>query len=142
MAKEDYFEVEEDIIEYIKKIEINFNIPLDLTFKYIVNRKQKHLIKFIKIPDLYSNNVLLNSDIMVVINDDYFDNFDDDTKKILIEKEFDRIEFNFEKGTFKLISPKINVNSGFVDKFGWEPVSNAIKLEDEFEQQKKDKEKN
>jgi hypothetical protein len=140
MAKEDYIKMEDDIVDFVKNIEKDFNIPLELKFKYIVNRKQKHLIKFTKIPDIYSNNEMLNSDIMVTINDDYFDNFDDKTKKVLIEKEFDRIEFNFEKGIFKLSNPKINVNTGFVDKFGWETVVNAIKIEDEFEQQRKDKE--
>jgi hypothetical protein len=140
MAKEDYLKVEEDIIEFIKKIEMNFNMPIDISFKYLINRKLKQLVKFVKIPDLYSNNISLNSDIMIIINDDYFDNFDDDTKKILIEKEFDRIEFNFEKGTIKLVTPKINVNNGFVEKYSWETISNALKLEQEFEQQRKDKE--
>lgn len=141
MAKEDYVEIEQDIVDFIKNVEKDFNIPIDITFKYVVNRKQKQLIKFTKIPDLYANNYCLNSDIIVVVNDEFYDNFDDDTKKVLIEKEFDRIEFNFEKGTLKVSTPKINVNNGFVEKHSWEKVSDAIQLEEQFENQRKDKEK-
>lgn len=138
MAKEDYLEIEQDIIDFIKSVERQFNIPIDITYKYVVNRKQKQLIKFTKIPDLYANESLLNADIVAVINDEYFDNFDDETKKILIEKEFDRIDFNFEKGIIKITNPKINVNKGFVEKHTWNRVSDALRLEEEFEQQRKD----
>jgi len=142
MAKEDFLKLEDDIVEFIKEVEKDFNLPLDITFKYISNVKQKQLIKFTKIPDLYANEAAVNADIVVVVNDEYFDDFDDDTKKVLIEKEYDRIDFNFEKGTIRVTNPKINVNSGFVEKHSWEKVANAIKLEEEFEQQRKDKQEN
>jgi len=140
MAKEDFEKLEQDIIDYIKNVEKEFNIPIDITFKYVSNIKLKQLIKFTKIPDLYGNDAMLNGDIVVVVNDEYFDNFDDETKTVLIEKEFDRIDFNFEKGTIKVTNPKININNGFVEKHGWDKISDAIKLEEEFEQQRKDKE--
>jgi hypothetical protein len=139
MAKEDFLKMDDDIVSYIKEIEKGFNLPIDITFTYLTNVKQKQLIKFTKIPDMYASSNALNSDIIVVVNDEYFYNFDDNIKKILIEKEFDRIDFNFEKGIIKLINPKISVNSGFVDKYSWKLVSNAIKLEEEFEKQRKDK---
>jgi len=141
MAKEDFLKLEDDIVEYIKNVEKDFNLPLDITFKYVSNLKQKQLIKFTKIPDIYASESMVNADIVVVVNDEYFIDFDDDTKRVLIEKEYDRIDFNFEKGTIKVSNPKISVNSGFVEKHTWERVSNAIKLEDEFEQQRKDKDK-
>lgn len=142
MAKEDFTQIEGDIIEFIKDVEKEFNIPLDITFKYVGNSKQKQLIKFTKIPDMYANESALNADIMVVINEEYYDNFDDATKKVLIEKEYDRIDFNFEKGLIKVTNPKISVNSGFVEKHTWTKVSDAIKLEEQFEEQRKDKENN
>jgi hypothetical protein len=142
MAKEDYTQLDEEIVSYIKDVEKEFNLPIDISFSYLSNNKQKHLIKFTKIPDMYASDDALNSDIMVVVNDEYFYNFDEDAKKVLIEKEFDRISFNFEKGTFKLVNPKISVNSGFVEKHTWERVSNAVKLEEEFENQRKDRQNN
>ena len=139
MAKEDFTKIEGDIIEFIKDVEKEFNIPIDITFKYVGNSKQKQLIKFTKIPDMYANESALNADIIVVINEEYYDNFDDATKKVLIEKEYDRIDFNFEKGLIKVTNPKISVNSGFVEKHTWTKVSDAIKLEEQFEEQRKDK---
>ena len=139
MAKEDFKEVEQDIVDFIKSIESDFNIPLDVKYKYLMNTKQKQMVKFTKIPDAYASDSMLNSDILVVINSDYYDNFDDDIKRILIEKEFDKIDFNFEKGTIKVSKPKVDINTGFVEKHTWEKISNAIKLENEFEEQRKDK---
>ena len=140
MAKEDYNELDTEIVSYIKDVEKEFNLPIDISFLFVSNNKQKHLIKFTKIPDVYANDAALNNDIVVVVNEDYFYNFDDVSKKVLVEKEFDRISFNFEKGTFKMTNPKISVNSGFVEKHSWEKVSNAIKLEEEFENQRRDNE--
>jgi len=142
MAKEDFLKLEEDVVEFIKEVEKDFNLPLDITFSYVSNVKQKQLIKFTKIPDVYACDSAMNADIIVVVNDEYFDNFDDETKKVLVEKEYDRIDFNYEKGIIKVINPKINVNSGFVEKHTWEKVSDALKLEEEFEQQRKDKQEN
>lgn len=139
MAKEDFLEVSDDIILFIKNIEKDFNLPLDISYKYIINKKQKQLIKFVKIPDIYGNENILNADILITVNEDYFNNFDNETKKILIEKEFDRINFNFEKGLIKLVNPKINVSNGFVEKYTWEKVSDAINLQEEFEKQRNDK---
>jgi len=138
MAKEDFKKIEDDIIEFVTNIERDFNIPMDITFRYVSNKKQKQLIKFAKIPDVYANESSLNADIMVTINEEYFDDFDDDTKRILVEKEYDRIDFNLEKGIIKVSNPRINVNSGFVEKHTWGKVANAIKLEEEFEQQRKE----
>jgi hypothetical protein len=139
MAKEDFSKLSDDIVEYIKKIERDFNLPMDITFHYLSNKKQKCLIKFTKIPDQYACESSMNADILVIVNEEYFDNFDDDNKKILVEKEYDKIDFNFEKGIIKLSNPKISVNSGFVAKHTWKKVDDALKLEELFEQQKKEK---
>jgi hypothetical protein len=142
MAKEDYKEIEQDIVDFIKETEKEFNIPIDIGYKYLLNDKQKQMIKFVKIPDAYASEPMLNADILVTVNNEYFDNFDDDIKKILVEKEFDKIDFNFEKGTIKVSKPKVDINTGFVEKHTWEAVSNAVKLEKEFEEQRKDKSNN
>ncbi len=139
MAKEDYRKLSNDVVNYIKGIEKGFNMPLEVKFHYLSNIKQKKMIRFVQIPEQYSNDSTINADILVIVNEDFYDNFDEQTRKILIEKEFDRIEFNFEKGIIKLVTPKINVNSGFVAKHTWDKVDRAIKLEIEFEKQRKDK---
>lgn len=137
MSKEQYENLSEDIIEYFRKIEKAFAMPMDIKFVFVSNNKQKRLIKISKISDTYS--YLLNADILVVFNEDYFDNFDDQSKLILIEQEIDKIEFDLEKGTLKIKEPEINTSSGIIEKFSLKLVENANRLQKEFEKQKKDK---
>lgn len=139
MAKEQYENVSEDIITYFEKIEKSFAMPMDIKFVFVANGKQKKLVKISKISDTYS--YLLNADILVVFNEDYFDNFDDQTKQILIEQEIDKIEFDLEKGTIKIKEPEINTSTGIIEKFSLKLVENANRLQKEYEKQKKDKQK-
>ncbi len=138
MAKEQYESLSDDIITYFKGIESSFAMPMDVKFTFVANSKQKKLIKISKIADTYS--YLLDSDILVVFNEDYFDNFDDNSKQILIEQEIDKIEFDLEKGTMRIVTePEIHTSSGIIEKFSLKAVENANKLQKEYEKQKKDK---
>lgn len=137
MAKEQYENLSDDVIDYFSKIEKTFAMPMDVKFVFVSNTKQKRLIKISKIADTYS--YLLNSDLLVSFNEDYFDNFDEQTKQILIEQEIDKIEFDLEKGTIKIKVPEINTSPGIIEKFTLKLVENANKLEKEYEKQKKDK---
>jgi hypothetical protein len=137
MAKEQYESVSDEIIAHFRKIEKAFAMPMDIKFIFVANSKQKKLVKISKISDTYS--YLLNADILVVFNEDYFDNFDDQTKQILIEQEIDKIEFDLEKGIIKIKEPEINTSSGIIEKFSLKLVENANRLQKEYEKQKKDK---
>jgi len=137
MAKEQYENLSDDIIDYFKNIESGFAMPMDVKFTFVSNNKQKKLINITKISDTYS--YLLNSDLLVVFNEDYFENFDDQTKLILIEQEIDKIEFDLDKGTIKIKQPEINTSSGIIEKFTLKLVENANRLQKEYEKQKKDK---
>lgn len=137
MAKEQYESLSDEIIDHFRKIEKSFAMPMDIKFVFVANSKQKKLIKISKISDTYS--YLLNADILVVFNEDYFDNFDDQTKQILIEQEIDKIEFDLEKGIIKIKEPEINTSSGIIEKFSLKLVENANRLQKEYEKQKKDK---
>ena len=127
-----------DIVEFFEEIINNFNIPVDIKFYYQSNSKLKQLLKLTKIPDSYS--AALGNDIMVQISEDYFDTLDDKAKTIIIETQIDRIEFNMDKGTFKLGIPKVSTNPCIIDKYTWVEVNRAIELEKEYGSQNKDKE--
>jgi hypothetical protein len=137
MSKENYFMTSDDIISYFKSVEDEFAFPLNLDYSFISSDKQKKLVKIIKIPDTYS--ILTNTDLLVIINEEYFYNFDDMSKRILFEQEIDRIEVNFEKGTIKIGKPSVSTSFGIIKKFKIENIENALKLEKEFENQKIDK---
>lgn len=136
----EFSKTSEDVISYFKKIEKNFAHPFDINYIYITNNKLKKLIKITRLPDQYS--FIMGAQVMVMFNEVYFDSFEDDTKDILINQEIDKIEFNTEKGIIKITTnPLISTSSGIIDKFSFESVKNANKLEREFQSQLNDKEK-
>jgi len=137
MAKEQYESLSDEIIDHFNKIERSFALPMDVKFVYVANSKQKKLIKISKISDTYS--YLLDADLLVVFNEDYFNNFDDQTKQILIEQEIDKIEFDLDKGTISIKEPEINTSCGIIEKFTLKLVENANRLQKDYEKQKKDK---
>ena len=137
MAKDCFNKLESDIVEFFEDRLKNFNIPIDIGFEFQSNSKQKsQLIKLTKIPDQYS--VLLNKDILVQVNEEYFDAFDEDAKKILFDQEIDKINFNLEKGTFKIGKSNIVTSQGIVEKYTYEQVQRALEIERLYEEQKKD----
>jgi hypothetical protein len=137
MAKEQYESLSDEIIAYFKKVEKQFAMPMDIKFVYVANSKQKKMIKISKISDIYS--YLLDADLLVVFNEEYFNHFDEQTRQILTEQEIDTIEFDLDKGSIRIKEPEINTSSGIIEKFSLKLVENANKLQKEFEKQKKDK---
>jgi hypothetical protein len=128
-----------DVIEFFEKLSEDFSIPVDIKFYYVVNNKQKTLVKISKIPDQYA--IGLKSDIIVSFNEVYFDNLDDESKIILISQEIDKLEFNSETGTLKMGKATIETSKGIIKKYSYDEVERAIELQREFEKQLKDKEK-
>ena len=128
-----------DIVEFFDTIFAEKSYPINFNFLYQTNNKLKALLKLMRIPDHLQ--VAMKKDIIVQFNEEYFDNLDDDTKKILIEQELDKIEFDNEKGTFKIAKSDLTTSKGVVHKYTFDVVENALELEKLFEQQLKDKEK-
>lgn len=138
MARENFKELEKDIVEFFMKRLSNFNIAIDLKFQFQANNKQKQLIKLTKIPDQYA--AILNKDILVQVNEEYFDAFnskDEDINKILFDKSIDLIETNLDKGTFKIGKANISTTDSIIKKYSYDKVKRAIETERLFEEQRK-----
>ncbi len=138
MENEKYQELDEEIIDVFKKTVSEFNMPIDMRFVFQAVSTQKELIKISKVPEQYTQ--LVNGDILVQINPLYYDSFDEQTNKILLEEKIDYISFNMDKGTIKLVKPKITVGSGIGSKHGFENVMNAKEAEKALIAQLKEKE--
>lgn len=136
MAKEDFKKLETDVVDFFNKIKSQLSFPIDLKIKFQSAIKQKKLIKITKIPDHYST--AFNYDLLVQINESYFDSFDEEINTILIEQELARLEFNLEKGTFKLVRPDFSTTFGVIRKFTTEKVERALESEKLYEQQKEE----
>ena len=125
MLKTDqYYDLDTDIIDQIEKQIKEFAFAMDLKFIYQTNNKLKQLIQVKKLPDNYA--VLLSAEILIVVNDDYFDRVDEDIQTILIDQELDKIEMNFQKETFRITQPGLKTSFGIVEKFTYERVERAI----------------
>ena len=136
MAKDDFKKLEEDVIEFFNKIKMQLSFPIALKIVFQSASKQKHLIKITKVPDHYA--AAFDVDLLVQINPTYFDNFDEDINNILIEQELAGIEFNLDKGTFKLVKPDFATTFGMVSKYKISDIQRAIETEKLFGQQKEE----
>ena len=81
MSKDTLKVLEQDIVDFFNEKLGQFTIPLTINFYFQGNKELKQLIKMYKIPDQYS--IAINKDFLVQVNEEYFDNFDDETKNIL-----------------------------------------------------------
>ena len=64
--------------------------------------------------------------------------FDDESVTILMEQEIDKIYINIETGKMKLIKTDLNTFSSLVNKYGVEKVARANKVEELYQDQKRD----
>ena len=138
MSKEQFHELAEYIVEYFDDLKKNLSIPVAVKYVYQADDKQKTLIKIIKVVDRYS--ILLNADLLVSFNEDYFDQFDDEAKNILIDQELALIQVDYDKGTFKIGRPDLITSSGVIKRYGVEAVERANQVRDLLSQQIEDKE--
>jgi hypothetical protein len=141
MAKAIYKELEQDIVDFFNSILTDKNLPVDLKYYFQSVSTQKSLVKLTKIPDQY--NAAMNKDILVQVNEDFFDHLaekDDLIKRILFEQEIDNIEFNTDKGTFKIGKPNFTSNLGIIQKYTFDKVKRAQEVEKLYLTQKEDDE--
>lgn len=127
LKTEQYFEADQEIIDFFKKAEEEFIFAIDLKCIFQFNTKQKKLITIKKIADNYA--VLLNAELLVTVNESYFDKLDYNIRTILFEQELDKIHINMEKGTFSLVQPSLKTSTGIIKKHSYEKVERANETE-------------
>ena len=139
MAREQYHELSDYIIEYFKELEEKLSIPINIKYVFQADTKQKTLIKIIKINDRYSC-LLNNSDLLISFNEDYFDAFDEEARNILIDQELALLEFDLEKGSIKIGRADLITSSGVIKRYGVDAVERANQVRDLWNKQQADKE--
>lgn len=136
--EEKFYDLGEDTINLINEIIDNMALPFTLKIKYMGNTKMKNLIKLQKLSDAVAH--ITDIDLVIFINEDYLISLEDDNAKILIHQELDRLEFDINKGTFKLGKFPLQTTEGVLIKYGIEAVARANKLSDLYTDQLSDKE--
>jgi hypothetical protein len=135
-AKETYYEVDSSTEELFLEVFNKKSFPVNVRFLFQGNSKQKQLIKVTKIPDQYAFS--LCKELLISINEDLLNVFDNESITILVEQEIDKININMESGKIKLVGTDLNTFSSIVNKWGVEKVARANKVEELYHEQKID----
>jgi predicted transcriptional regulator len=124
---EQYYELDKEIVDFFREVETEFAFAMSIKYIFQANCKQKSLIKISKLADNFQ--ILLNADILVTVNDKFFDKFDEEIRTILFEQEIDKIHPNLDKGTIKLVQPNLKTSIGIVKRHTYESVERANESE-------------
>ena len=133
-----YYKLSQDTIDDFMGVYNKKAFSLDINFEFIGDKKLKNLIKISKLPEDIS--FVLGKDLKVTINEDLISVFDEESIVILIEQELDKINYNIDSGKIKMVRTDLNTFSSLVNKYGVEKVARANKVEDLYNEQKKDSE--
>lgn len=131
-----FYEVSEETKKEFFNVFNKKSFPISVGFQFVGSEKQKQLIRISKLADQYS--FLLQKELLVSVNEDLFNVFDQESISILIEQEIDKISIETESGKIKMIKPDLTTFSSLITKYGVEKVSRANKVEELYQQQKSD----
>lgn len=135
---DNFSEVSEDTIKDFYSIFNKKSFPIQVKFEFLGNSKQKNLIKISKIADTFA--FLLEKELLVTINENLLNVYDEESITILFEQEIDKININLDSGKIKLVKTDLNTFSSLVNKYGVEKVARANKVEELYQEQQKDAE--
>lgn len=131
-----FYEVSEETKKEFFNVFNKKSFPISVGFQFVGSEKQKQLIRISKLADQYS--FLLQKELLVSVNEDLFNVFDQESISILIEQEIDKISIETESGKIKMIKPDLTTFSSLITKYGVEKVARANKVEELYQQQKSD----
>jgi hypothetical protein len=133
---DNFYELSSDTTDKFFEIFDKKSFPIKVKFQFQGDEKQKELIKISIIPPKFS--FILGKEILVSINEDILNVFDEESVTILFEQEIDKININLESGKIKLMKTDLNTFSSLVNKYGVEKVARANKVEELYKEQQKD----
>jgi hypothetical protein len=134
MAK--FYKISDETINVFKKVFTKKSFPFNVGFEFMGCESQKNLIKISKLPDQFA--FVLEKELLVQINEDLINVFDEESIQILIEQEIDKISVNMDTGKIKMVKPDLTTFSSLINKYGIEKIARANKVEELYSQQKED----
>jgi hypothetical protein len=133
---DNFYELSEDTISKFFEVFNKKTFPVSIKFQFEGDEKQKELIKISVVPPKFQ--FIIGKDLLISINEDILNVFDDESVTILLEQEIDKINMNIETGKIKLVKTDLNTFSSLVNKYGVEKVARANKVEELYKEQQKD----
>lgn len=135
--QEKFHELDPDVIAFFRKSETEVGIPMEIKYKFLGNEAQKNLIKIRSIPEEFA--FFIDADVLVTVNEDYFDHLDEEQRAILMEQEIDKVHANLDTGKVRVGKPSIQSSQGTINKYTYKKVREAIEIEKLYGEQKKDR---
>lgn len=136
MAK--FYNLSDDTITLFRRVFQRKSFPFNVGFQFVGCESQKNLIKISKLPDQFS--FILEKELLVMINEDLIQVYDEESTQILIEQEIDKISVNMDTGKIKMVKPDLATFSSLINKYGIEKIARANKVEELYQEQKNDQE--
>lgn len=133
---DDFYQLSEETITKFFEIFNKKSFPIDVKFQFVGSKKQKDLIKVQILQRAFA--FILEKEILITINEELVDAFDDESVTILFEQEIDKIYINIETGKIKLIKTDLNTFSSLVSKYGVDKVARANQVVELYKEQQKD----
>ena len=134
MAK--FYKISDETINTFKSVFTKKSFPFNVGFEFVGCESQKNLIKISKLPDQFA--FVLEKELLIQINEDLMNVFDEESIEILIEQEIDKISVNMDTGKIKMVKPDLNTFSSLINKYGIDKIARANKVEELYTQQKED----
>lgn len=131
-----FYKVSDDTIDVFKSTFNRKSFPFNVGFEFVGSESQKTLIKISKIPDQFA--FVMNKELLVTVNDNLMNVFDEESISILMEQEIDKISVNMDSGKIKMVKPDLTTFSSLINKYGIEKIARANKVEELYAQQKQD----
>jgi len=136
MAK--FYNLGDDTITLFRRVFQRKSFPFNVGFQFVGCESQKNLIKITKLPDQFS--FILEKELLVIINEDLIQVYDEESTQILIEQEIDKISVNMDTGKIKMVKPDLSTFSSLINKYGIDKIARANKVEELYKEQKNDQE--
>jgi len=131
-----FYNLSDDAIKTFNGVFKKKAFPVDVKFQFIGSESQKNLIKISKISDQFA--FILERELLVSINEDLMNVFDDESIQILIEQEIDKVSISIDTGKIKLVKPDLTTFSSLINKYGIDKISRANQVELLASEQKED----
>jgi hypothetical protein len=133
-----FYNLSDDAIKTFNDVFKKKSFPVDVKFQFVGSESQKNLIKISKIADQFA--FVLEKELLVSINEDLMNVFDEESIQILIEQEIDKVSINIDTGKIKLVKPDLTTFSSLINKYGIDKISRANSIELLSAEQKQDAE--
>lgn len=110
----------DELVEFFDKIKDGTSIPHWVEFEVMVDNNQKELYKVIKTNKIVET-LTSGVNIIIVINEDIFDQLPDEYKEIAIMESISGVAVS-ETDRISLEKPNFNTYRGILERFGHEKI--------------------